>query len=89
MEICKSYFEMYGKVVDGFKVMNEFGKFRIYTYTSCEKSGNFQLFLEYKTLEQVKKYFKNLYKKILEENDQTIEWNKKEAEFIGDILNIL
>lgn len=89
MEICKSYFEMYGKVVDGFKVMNEFGKFRIYTYTSCEKLGNFQLFLEYKTLEQVKKYFKNLYKKILEENDQTIEWNKKEAEFIGDILNIL
>lgn len=89
MEICKEYFKINNDIIDGFKVIKNSTAYNIYVYTSCVALNNWQLFLTFDTLENVKKYFNKQLQKSLEENNQKIEWNKKESEWIKNILNKL
>jgi len=87
MEICKKYFEMNGKIINGFKIVKN-NNFDIYVYTSCKKLNNWQLFLTFETIERVKKYFNDSLENRLG-NDFNIVWNKKEYEWIESIVNEL
>lgn len=88
MEICKRYFKIDNDIINGFKIIKEFSEFRIYIYTSCKKLNNWQLFLEYSSLKEVKNYFKKQLCNHLE-SDNSIEWNLKELEWMKEINNDL
>lgn len=83
--MCKKYFKMNNKIINGFKVVkNE--NYEVYIYTSCKKINNWQLFLTYKTKEDVKAYFNKQYHEHIENLDMSIEWNNIETEWIKSII---
>jgi hypothetical protein len=93
-ELCKTYFEFDGKVINGYKVVEECGSYDIYVYTSCKKLGNWQLFLSYKNIDKVIRYFENQVKRDIEESKEyydqfTIDWISKENKWRKDTLEQL
>lgn len=77
-EICKTYFKFGNEIIDGYKITELNGTYYIYTYTSCESLGNWQLLLKYDNYSKILKYFKNIVKDFNEENyDLNTEWNKQ------------
>lgn len=86
-ELCKTYFEFDGKIINGWKVVECNNTYEVYTYTSCKKLGNWQLFLTYDDKEKILKYFKNQVNKTNEklEND----WCRTEHEWFKNTYDIL
>lgn len=87
-EICKTYFKFGNEIIDGFKVIKYNETYYIYTYTSCERLGNWQQFLKYNNYDGVLKYFKNMVNDFNEQNYNinTSEWNKKTLEWYKNTL---
>lgn len=89
MEICKTYFKINNNIINGFKISKNNNSFKIYVYTTCEKLNNWQLFLHYNSIKEVREYFKKLLDSYVRECNQDIEWNRIETEWVRHTLNIL
>ncbi|MBN1076015.1 hypothetical protein DVV91_16970 [Clostridium botulinum] len=87
MEICKTYFRFNNDIINGYKVIDNNGKYDIFVYTSCQQLGNWQLFL---TLDKEKllKYFKNQVNNFIEQSLKN-DWCETELKWYKNTYNIL
>lgn len=78
-EICETYFKYDNEIINGWKVIEYNNTYEIYTYTSCKKLGNWQLFLTFESKERMLRYFENQVNNT-EENLKN-EWCRVEHEW--------
>lgn len=88
-ELCKTYFEIDGKIINGYKVVEENGSYNIYVYTSCKKLGNWQLLSRYNSLDNLICYFKKLVKRDEIEHQTQTDWVIIENQWRRNTLEIL
>lgn len=75
-EICKTYFIFNNETINGWRITDNKGIYRIYTYTTCKRLGNWQEFLKYDDFKFVLRYFRNNFNNYSDIKES--EWNKKE-----------
>lgn len=83
-EICRTYFLFNDEIINGFKITDNKGVYRIYIYTSCEKLGNWQEFLKYNNFESILRYFRNTFNDYNEMKET--DWNIKEKMWCKETL---
>ena len=88
-ELCKTFFKMDGKIIDGYKVTEENGRYCIHVYTSCKRLGNWQEFLHYDDLNKVIKYFKRSVDRDITERQVETEWVIAENKWRKQTLDLL
>jgi hypothetical protein len=86
-KLCETYFEVDNEIINGWKVIEYNNSYDVYTYTSCKKLGNWQLFLTFDDRDRMLRYFNNQIKNTSEnlKND----WCKTEHEWFINTYEIL
>ena len=86
-----TYFNFRNKIINGWKIVKIGSMYDVYTYTSCKKLGNWQLFFSNYSFDKLLKYFEeNLF--TLEEqekdcnNDYQKEWVNAEKNWRKETL---
>jgi hypothetical protein len=79
-KLCETYFEFDNKIINGWKVIeNNNNTYEVYSYTSCKKLGNWQLFLTFDDKETMLRYFRNQISNTIEKLDN--DWCRIEHEW--------
>lgn len=88
-ELCKTFFKIKNKIINGYKVVEENGVYNIYVYTTCKKLGNWQKFLSYNSLDEIVNFFKKLVDRDKLEGTNESLWVRTENEWRKNTLDLI
>ena len=88
-----TYFKFRNEIINGWKIVKKGNSYDIYTYTTCKKLGNWQLFFRNYNYEKLLKYFEanaiNVEGQLPDcKDDYSKEWVLEESKWRRETYNI-